>query len=589
MTIWRVFPKRCSIYNIVAWYRKLKKDVGGKPLLALFICYICLKGSLNIFVNNVMLAVYKRHGLEGELYQLHSTVAYSPWAMKGLIGTVSDLLMIRGFKKRWYQIMITVLGVASTGTLVMSEYTKAFDTFIVPLLPLPFFIIHLQIATCDLLCEGRYAQIIRETDVGSSLITFVWLSVRLGDLFGAVNSGWILDFIGPKAIFMLMFILSLVPIWPWILNYLGEETKSSACLEVDYEVWIQRKKWFLFAIMMSLMGGTQVVLSMIYSPTILVVFSVVSSILNCTLQFKALPYQLSKVNIFMFCTEALYINLSGAMDYWYTANPECVRDGPNFSFTYFQTLGQSVGIIAGLFGLWLFQSCFNSVKYRTLFCAATLLKCFASITDFIIVKRWNITWGVPDRILYLLGDSILYPIITMASHMPAVMLTCELCPPNVESTAYALLAAFGNYGTVVSRHVGVYLLDRFKVTIKGDINPEIKENYACHYDSLPQLIIVGHCILPMTTMILARFLIPDARIGKNEIVQSNSSEDIPPLRTDDDDESTFNIDMSGVSNVDFYPIMIIDDEDPSSFVSSTALEEVRDERGTKAVGAFEIN
>jgi len=581
MTRWRVFTKKRSIYNVIGWYRQLKSDVGSKALLALFICYTCLKGGLNIFVNNVMLAVYKRHGMHGEFYQLHSTVAYSPWAMKGIIGTTSDLFMIRGFKKRWYQIIITLLGIASCSALCITEFTETFDAIIIPLLPLPFFLINLQIATCDLLCEGRYAQIIRETNVGSSLVTFVWLSVRLGDLMGALNSGWILDFIGPGAIFTLMFILSAIPMWPWLLNYIGEEIKSGSCLKFDYDVWILRKKWFLFAVLMSIMSGIQILLSMVYSSTVLVVFSLLSSIINCTLQFKALPSQLSKVNIFMFCTEALYINLSGAMDYWYTANPECVRDGPHFSFTYFQTLGQSVGIIAGLFGLWAFQSCFSSVKYRTMFCVATLMKCFASITDFIIVKRWNIGWGMPDRILYLLGDSIVYPIVSMLSHMPAVMLTCELCPKNVESTAYALLAAFGNYGGVVSRHVGVYLLELFSVSIKGD-KPEadINENETCQYDSLPHLIIIGHCILPMTTMILARFLIPDARMGQKKIIQSlddSAIEDIPPPSTlSEHDELSDREDVH--SDSDYY--------NQSFYI---ALEELKISSPKKDYSAFEIN
>jgi hypothetical protein len=45
----------------------------------------------------------------------------------------------------------------------------------------------------------------------------------------------------------------------------------------------------------------------------------------------------------------------------------------------------------------------------------------------------------------------------MFSAMPALVLTSKLVPKGLESTVYALLAGFQNFGSVVSSQVGIYL------------------------------------------------------------------------------------------------------------------------------------
>eukprot|EP00660_Eupelagonema_oceanica_P012946 gene12946-23906_t len=39
-------------------------------------------------------------------------------------------------------------------------------------------------------------------------------------------------------------------------------------------------------------------------------------------------------NMYMYISDAMYIQICGFLDYYYTAGPGCVEDGPNFSYTY---------------------------------------------------------------------------------------------------------------------------------------------------------------------------------------------------------------------------------------------------------------
>jgi hypothetical protein len=57
---------------------------------------------------------------------------------------------------------------------------------------------------------------------------------------------------------------------------------------------------------------------------------------------------------------------------------------------------------------------------------------------------------------YMFGDAVIGPAVMMFAFMPAVVLTSKLVPKGLESTTYALLAGFQNFGGVVSSQIGIY-------------------------------------------------------------------------------------------------------------------------------------
>lgn len=42
--------------------------------------------------------------------------------------------------------------------------------------------------------------------------------------------------------------------------------------------------------------------------------------------------------------------------------------------------------------------------------------------------------------------------------MPTIVLTSKLCPSGIESTMYALLAGFQNFGQSIARSVGAFMI-----------------------------------------------------------------------------------------------------------------------------------
>lgn len=102
---------------------------------------------------------------------------------------------------------------------------------------------------------------------------------------------------------------------------------------------------------------------------------------------------------------------------------------------------------------------------------------------------------------------LMLPMSSMAATMtppPPVVLTSKLCPIGVESTVYALLAGFSNFGRSVGSSLGVLALD-----IAGIKTP--KEG-ACNFDNLPLLLVISHVVLPLLTVPLTFVLIPKAKM-----------------------------------------------------------------------------
>jgi hypothetical protein len=163
-----------------------------------------------------------------------------------------------------------------------------------------------------------------------------------------------------------------------------------------------------------------------------------------------------------------------------------------------------VGAVAGLVGVGLFQHFLGGWSFRPLFWVGTILGVVGGTFDLIIISRVNIALGIPDKLFYVSGNAVLRPILLAATHMPAIVLTSKLVPKGLESTTYALLAGFQNFGSVVSSQVGVYVIKTVGI--------KTSEDDGCDFEMLPATIAFAHCLLPLLAIPLTFVLIPDKRM-----------------------------------------------------------------------------
>ena len=173
------------------------------------------------------------------------------------------------------------------------------------------------------------------------------------------------------------------------------------------------------------------------------------------------------------------------------------------AYSYYITYTTIVGAVSGLVGIMAFQQFLGDWSFRPLFWIGTILGVIGATFDLLIIYRANLALGIPDKWFYVSGNAVLRPILGAAAHMPAIVLTSKLVPRGLESTTYALLAGFQNFGSVVSSQVGVYLTKAVGIkTGDGD----------CNFDNLPTTIIFAHCLLPLLAIPFTFLLIPDKKM-----------------------------------------------------------------------------
>ena len=118
---------------------------------------------------------------------------------------------------------------------------------------------------------------------------------------------------------------------------------------------------------------------------------------------------------------------------------------------------------------------------------SALISSMASIGDLVMVMRWNLRWGIPDKWFYLVGDTILEPIVGMMAFMPGTVLISKMCPKNMEATTFAILASFSNLGNALSGSFGVFAMQY------AGIKTDVAEDGECDFTNLPTLIVLCGC------------------------------------------------------------------------------------------------
>lgn len=108
--------------------------------------------------------------------------------------------------------------------------------------------------------------------------------------------------------------------------------------------------------------------------------------------------------------------------------------GPNFDYTYYITVTGLVGSFFGFLTVILSQVLFSDWKFRPLIIFTIVIGALASIFDWIVIKRWNITeFGIPDRVFFLFGNTIVGTIVNTLQFIPFNAIYAKMAPEGMEA------------------------------------------------------------------------------------------------------------------------------------------------------------
>lgn len=445
--------------------------------------------------------------------------------MKAAIGLLSDVVPIFGLHKRSYIAIVSIIG----ATALLLLWLVTLSASLAPVAALFLLFVNLQIATVDLLAEAKYAELmVKYPQTGSDIVSFVWGLVSVGSLIGSLISGPIADKASPRLLYAIALPLAAQAALPALSGWFPETRDPDAPIRTDkLHAHPKLARLSLAMTVGAVMVGTSAALG---SPVIQSSISVGAAVALAILGCFWLPPTLRRANLYLFLNNVLYISLSGAMDYFFTAGETCIKDGPHFSMTYYITWANIVASIGSLIGVTVFQRFLNGRSFRLAFSLGIIVKLFASMFDYIIVKRYNTHYlGISDKTFFMLGDAVISPIVLMLDLMPAVVLTSKVCPPGMEASVYALLVSYQNLGGGVASTIGVEVINYLNISTTEP----------CNFDGLPGAILFGHVILPALAFPLIFLLIPDARMTDNLIDTDEEgvpTDDFTALPSDDDDQ-----------------------------------------------------
>jgi len=489
------------------FFSRLEGVFGRTFLLYLGLTYFGLKGIVLTMTQSVMLPYMQNMRASGTIFQLATMVSMIPWSMKGWVGVLSDCVPLGTYHKRGYLLLSSVVGIFGLGVLTWAD-TEDYSVWSIAVL---FCLINTMLSTFDLLCEGKYSELMREKSAGPEVLTLVWSCVQMGALCGALVIGAFVDRQGPKPILAACIPLVALAVWrTWAGDLPEAPARTWRSLRTKMA---SEPRLFILATAMAA-GSLLVAVSaaLLDERTRSVVSLTVAGVL-IWYSFLALPVTLAKANLYMFLVQVAYVNVTGPLAYFYTGSAGCIENAPHFSYSYYLAVSNVVGSLGAALGAVLFQY-MQSWQFRTAFVVTTLIQIVATFFDVMIIERWNIDVGLTDQATYLFGDAACQSIAAMMALMPMALLTARLCPRGAEATVFAILAGFQNFGSAISTIFGVQLAAAFGVVASKD-GP-------CNFEHLSSLVILSHCISPLLCLPLTWCLVPAAAIQDQEAFQAYS-------------------------------------------------------------------
>lgn len=447
-----------------------------------------------IFTNGVF-PLLKEMGIDAVNVQTYGALAMSPWTIKPLFGVLSDLIALGGYHKKWWMIFSTIIGIVGA-TLMVVEIRNV--VCIVIFLTM----IHFEIAIVDLLMEGQYAELMRKNPhTGSDIVTLSNGFQQFGFIIG-------MGFMGPLAdegLFRvsnsIALALCFTPIIPLLFNFMPEIKRNVPTIFVD--TLRIRKEWKIVTVvaLTGLSAPAMAAIAAFASKWLGLVCSGVVITIAAVGGFFAFDNKIiARVALYQIIAQGSKITFASALDFFFTASESCLPGGPAFGYKFYITTTGIAGAVASFAVVFIYQALFSKWKFRSVILFTTILSGIGGLFDFVIVKRWNLHWGIPDAVFFLIGDDILHNMVDMLYWIPSSAIIGKVCPENMEASTYAYLAGVSNFGRMISVIAGAMITEMAGIKTIGPV---------CVWKNLEWLILGGHVVIMLLFSIPASFLIPN--------------------------------------------------------------------------------
>ena len=501
------------------YFADLSSVFSWRFLSWLAIQNFAMYGGVSALVMSVSLPLFKEMGIDASKQQLYSTMTLSPFALKPLIGVFSDLFPLKGYHKRYLALISILIGLIGCSALLALYHNRnAKEAAQDPeqahrlsdLLVICFFCMNVTAANLDILGEGKYSEIMRNhPESGSSVITFKFACSLLGSIVTNSYVGPLTDGGHFHIIFCIALGLLLTPFYPTLRGWLPEKKRRKSdpgmtkiCCGCLFDQGSFQKKRTPFVVI-ALSGLAVPLLSAVTtfaSLRIGIAVSMIVFFLLAGVTYAVFPRVVFRIIVAIMLIKISHIKLGSVLGYFYTADEQCLPDGPHFSYTYYITVAGIVGSIVNLVAVMLYQSYLSSCRFRPALMCTILAGAIAPVMDIILIKRWNLALGISDKVFFILGSAIFEHFVNIVVALPMMVIFGKLAPPNMESAVFSYAVGIATFCFMMSQLWGSAIIRCSSMKTVGT---------NCNFDELPAIIGVCQILLPIIVGLPATLLIPN--------------------------------------------------------------------------------
>eukprot|EP00041_Stephanoeca_diplocostata_P019894 m.433169 g.433169 ORF g.433169 m.433169 type:complete len:562 (-) comp21417_c0_seq4:1306-2991(-) len=427
--------------GVAAYLRLMRDNFGVRFMVMLTSVYFGVKGFIWRFgATNGQLFYFRYLGINSNDYAAYRVAAMAPWSMKAFIGAIADSMPFLGFHKRSYIVAVSSFGVI--GAIGLAAFDL--DASKVKVATLFFLFLNLQMAVVDLLTEGKYAEIMsHRPKTGGAVVSWVWSVYLTANLLATVIIGLMVEHGYTREMYWAVVPFSMQVLIPVIIGYFPELRLPPHKRGFNWGLVKTNRNFFSLALLMAVGSVIMTICNLELNDdwkSLLAVAVVLSAVL-CTTSLLLLPKVLGKSIVYLFLSSALYVDISPALNYFYLADDSCVPGGPHFDSTYYNIYVGIMESLAGILGVTLFHAVMNGWHFRPTFWVTVVLRCAAGMFDLIMVKRWNKDVNIPDKVMFMMGATIVYNVAYMMEFMYGVLCNAVW---HCLATLFAVLKRYGH-------------------------------------------------------------------------------------------------------------------------------------------------
>jgi len=531
---------------IYDYFESIIYITGLRLFFLIGIVQLFIKGIQYTIVLRCLFPILSQYGIHSTQLQLYSVIVGTPWTFKPVIGIISDLFPLFGYHKRYYHLIFTsISSFISLILAITNSNDPVFITFV-------FFIYSYETVVLDLLTESKCNELMRDCpSIRNNISTYIQLMNTIGGLIMISIFGPLFDHIVDEyssddnndneinfvIFYWIAFVVSIIPIFTfrWY-NELYVEYPYRKCYEriitFDYRKWSENKNMFILITIVAISGPLAALFSGLLSIYVGIVFSISMLSMSILGTYFTMPNILFKVIIFIVLIGTNKPYLGTALDYFYTATPECFPNGIHFDYTYYITWTGIIGYLAQLVGIIFYRLCLTKLKFRTVLCLTFIFSSIGGLTDLAMILRWNTIFGIPDKYFYIFASAMMGNLSYILWYIPVLNIISIVSPIGLESTIFAFIIGIYNFADQLNYINGSLLYEIFGITctcsnqiisfpevssITNNGNSSNSSNNICNFDNLWILVLFSYIISPLLIGIPATFLIPNVNQDENLI------------------------------------------------------------------------